>query len=443
MREMKDSGVEWIGEIPSHWKVNKINRLFSNIGSGTTPKATEEGYFEGTVNWIQSGDINGGYIETCKNKITEKACNTYSVLKVYRSPFIIVAMYGASVGNISISKIDGCVNQACCVMSKSNENFLFLYYAIRSAKGFLIYKAEGGGQPNISQDKIKNLWMPIPPLPEQRAIASYLDTKCAEIDSLVSLQEEMISELQAYKQSVITEAVTHGLNPNVTMKDSGVKWIGKIPKEWKVYRLKALYSTGKGLSITKADLVSNGYPVISYGQVHSKLNKYVYVVPDLLRYVPNEYLDNNKACLVGAGDFIFADTSEDIDGCGNFIYIDSNNKIFAGYHSVTLKSKTNSKIKYLAYLFQTDCWRSQIRNQVTGIKVFSISQKTLLSTSVILPPLPEQRTIATYLDTKCTEIDSLITIKQQKIDDLKEYKKSIIFEYVTGKKIVPTNIENN
>ena len=205
---LKDSGIDWIGKIPKHWSRNKIVRLFSIIGSGTTPKSNKEDNYIGSINWIQSGDINGGYIENCKNTISKTVLKEYSALKIYKAPFIIVAMYGASVGNISISKIDGCVNQACCVMNDTEQNFRYLFYSIISVKNYLIYKAEGGGQPNISQDKIKNTWLPIPPLTEQQAIADYLDQRCSEIDELIALKQQKIEKLKEYKKSLIFECVT-------------------------------------------------------------------------------------------------------------------------------------------------------------------------------------------------------------------------------------------
>lgn len=205
---LKDSGIEWIGNTPEHWNKNKIIRLFGIIGSGTTPKSSKEDNYIGSVNWIQSGDINGGYIESCKNTISDTALKEYTTLKIYKAPFIIVAMYGASVGNISISNIDGCVNQACCVMNETKQNFKYLFYAMNSVKKYLIYKAEGGGQPNISQDKIKNTWLPIPPLSEQQSIANYLDQKCSEIDELISIKQQKIEKLKDYKKSLIFECVT-------------------------------------------------------------------------------------------------------------------------------------------------------------------------------------------------------------------------------------------
>lgn len=205
---LKDSGIDWIGKVPEHWSRNKIVRLFSIIGSGTTPKSNKGDNYIGSINWIQSGDINGGYIENCKNTISKTVLKEYSALKIYKAPFIIVAMYGASVGNISISKIDGCVNQACCVMNDTEQNFRYLFYSIISVKNYLIYKAEGGGQPNISQDKIKNTWLPIPPLAEQQAIADYLDQRCSEIDELIALKQQKIEKLKEYKKSLIFECVT-------------------------------------------------------------------------------------------------------------------------------------------------------------------------------------------------------------------------------------------
>ena len=144
----------------------------------------------------------------CKNRISEKTLHTTSALKIYNPPFIIIAMYGASVGNTSISMIDGCVNQACCVLSESHLNLEYSFNVIKSCKDFWIRKAVGGGQPNISQDTIKSTWIPIPPKEEQEQIASYLNTKCTEIDNLISIKLSKIDSLKEYKKSIIYEYVT-------------------------------------------------------------------------------------------------------------------------------------------------------------------------------------------------------------------------------------------
>ncbi len=217
------------------------------------------------------------------------------------------------------------------------------------------------------------------------------------------------------------------------MKNSDVEWIGEIPEDWEVTPLKKLFSFGKGLPITKENLVEKGLPVISYGQIHSKSNTGTKLQSELLRYVSNSYLDSNPNSLVHSGDFIFADTSEDLEGCGNCCYIDKEIKLFAGYHTVILQSKISKDNKYLAYLFKTDEWRKQLREKLVEVKLYSITQKALKSTSVILPPKPTQQRIATYLDKKCSKIEETIQNQQQVIEKLKAYKQSLITEAVTGK----------
>lgn len=229
-------------------------------------------------------------------------------------------------------------------------------------------------------------------------------------------------------------------------KDSGIEWIGRIPEEWNTCRFKALFATGKGLNFTKAELVPEGISVVSYGQVHSKLNSGTSLAEQLIRFIPESLTEGGEASKVHRGDFIFADTSEDKDGCGNAVYVDKELGIYAGYHTVVAFAKDRKYSPYLAYLFLTDIWRSQIRSRVTGIKVYSISQAILNQTSVLLPPLPEQQRIASYLDKKCGEIDELIALQEKMIAQLTEYKQAVITEAVTkgldpNAKLVPSGIE--
>lgn len=214
-------------------------------------------------------------------------------------------------------------------------------------------------------------------------------------------------------------------------KDSGIAWIGEIPEHWKVRRMKSIYNFGKGLNITKADLVDKGIPVISYGQIHSKLNIGTCIKDSLIRYVPKVFLENNNTSLVKKGDVIFADTSEDLEGCGNCIYIDRDMLLYAGYHTIIAKNISTSYNRYFSYLFQTDCWRFQIRRMVNGVKLFSIPQKLLASTDVITPSTQEQQSISTYLDQKCGKIDELITLQEEMITKLQSYKQSVITEAIT------------
>ena len=213
------------------------------------------------------------------------------------------------------------------------------------------------------------------------------------------------------------------------MKDSGISWIGEIPEDWSIEKFKTLFSFGRGLPITKDNLIDYGIPVISYGQIHSKENNGVHILPSLLRYVSPDFLNSNPQSLVSFGDIIFADTSEDYEGIGNNIFIDYQKQIFAGYHTIIVR--TNTKYNYFAYLFKTDNWRSQLRSIASGIKVYSITQKMLKDIEIIVPPQIEQSRIQQYLDTKCSKIDSIITKIRTLIDKLKEYKQSVITQAVT------------
>lgn len=425
----KDSGIAWIGEIPEHWSKNKIARLFGIIGSGTTPKSNKEDNYIGSINWIQSGDINGSYIKKCKNTISEVAIKEYPILKIYKAPFIIVAMYGASVGNISISEIDACVNQACCVMNDSKQNFKYLFYAINSVKKYLIYKAEGGGQPNISQDKIKNTWMPVPPTQEQQFIAAYLDQKCGEIDELIALQEEMITKLQSYKQSVITEAVTKGLDKNVPLKDSGIEWIGTIPAHWICAVFKKFLSDPMQYGANEPAEECN-YNDPRYIRI-TDIKDDGTLRDDTFKSLS---LDKAKEYMLVKGDLLFARSGATVGK--TFLYNEDYTACFAGYLIKARCNKNELIPNFVFYYTLSNVyqnWKNSIFIQST-IQNIGADKYSLMP--IIVPPISEQQTIADYLDQKCSEIDELISIKQQKIEKLKDYKKSLIFECVTGKRKV-------
>lgn len=422
-REMKHSGIDWIGEIPEGWDVVKIGFLFENLDSLRKPISAEQrernnpqyDYYgaSGIIDKIDYFNVDDEVL-----LIGEDGAN----LVMRNLPLVYKAK-----GRFWVNNHAHILKPICC-----DYNFMSHVLEATDYRNYIT----GSAQPKLSQENLQSIKLPVPPLSEQQKIADYLDKVCGEIDGLVALQEAMIDELKAYKQSVITEAVTRGLNPNVPLKPSGIDWIGDIPEGWEVKPFKVLFRTGKGLSFTKSDLVEKGISVISYGQIHSKQNRGTGIISSLIRCIPEDIVQGCNSSKVSVGDFIFADTSEDLSGCGNCVYVDKDINLYAGYHSVTAISKRKVSNIYLAYLFLTDCWRSQIRGRVSGIKVYSISQSIINQTSVILPPEGEQQQIANYLDTKCSEIDSLIAIKQQKIEELNDYKKSVIYEYVTGKKEV-------
>ena len=214
-------------------------------------------------------------------------------------------------------------------------------------------------------------------------------------------------------------------------KDSGIQWIGEIPSHWEVEPFGRHFTFSKGLPITKADLTSNGVAVISYGQIHSKSNKGFTLGKELIRYVDEKYRESNPKSLLNSDDFVFADTSEDIEGAGNFVFNDYNTIIFAGYHTVVARPKDLPFPKYYACLFCSIPWKSQIQSLVNGVKVYSINKGHLKKTFLILPPLSEQERIVKFLEGKVLKIDEYIADKEREIQLLKELKEAEIAKAVT------------
>ena len=207
--KMKDSGVEWIGEIPENWEVIKCSYVFSGIGSGTTPKSSNEYYYtnEG-VNFLQTGDLNDGYINDTTKKITDKALKEIN-LKIYNKNSLIIAMYGATIGKLGILNVCTTVNQACCVLPQTKKiSIKYAFYMYMIARKDLIIKSRGGGQPNISQDTIRNQKIIVPTKNDQEEIVEHIEKMINPIDSSISQCNKMISLLQERKQIIINDVVT-------------------------------------------------------------------------------------------------------------------------------------------------------------------------------------------------------------------------------------------
>lgn len=208
--KMKDSGIEWLGEIPEHWEVKRLSWCFSKIGSGTTPKAgSDEYYLNGNINWLLTGDLNDGEVNQTSKKITSKAIGDYSSLKEYPVDSIVMAMYGATIGKLGILKVPTTVNQACCVLSNPTHlNYLFAFYLLLGARQEIINMSYGGGQPNISQELIRSFRVQVPPLEEQQSIVHHIETECSRIDTKIERTQRLIELLAEYRTALISEVVT-------------------------------------------------------------------------------------------------------------------------------------------------------------------------------------------------------------------------------------------
>ena len=213
--KMKDSGVEWIGEVPEHWERWKMAHAFSRIGSGTTPTASEREWYEGgTVNWVTTGELREGVIYDTEAKVTFEAIKRFSALRIHPAGSVVIAMYGATIGRLGVLGEDSTTNQACCVLSGSiaiSQKFAF-YWLLASKKAIIDLFASGGAQPNINMEKVAELRVPCPSVQEQTQIADYLDGHCDRIDVLIAKVQRSIDLLQERRSAFITAAVTGQIN---------------------------------------------------------------------------------------------------------------------------------------------------------------------------------------------------------------------------------------
>lgn len=215
------------------------------------------------------------------------------------------------------------------------------------------------------------------------------------------------------------------------MRDTNLQWLSSVPQHWELTKFRFLFSFGRGLGITKKDLLDEGVPCISYGEIHSKFGFEIIPEKHKLKCVPETHFETGPRSLLSEGDFIFADTSEDIEGSGNFSYLNSKTPTFAGYHTIITRVQTEDHPRYLAYVFDSLPFRHQIRKNVTGVKVLSVTQDVLKNCCVWLPPVNEQNKIVRFLDFKTTKIDQLIEKKKSLIEKLNEQRSAVITQAVT------------
>ena len=425
----KDSGVAWIGQVPAGWEVVKLRkylRLCSERGHQDEQLLSvtrEQGVI---IRNTESKEENHNFIPA-----------DLSNYKYVRAGQFAINKMKAWQGSYGVSPYNGIVSPAYYVCDIANIDPHFFSIAIRSRAYVPFFSQLSKGirvdQWDLSTDALKSVPFIEPPLPEQRAIAGYLDERCAAIDAYVASLEREAGLARELKQALIARAVTRGLDPNTPMRDSGIPWIGQVPEGWEVETFGKHFTFGKGLPITKADLVPEGIAVLSYGQIHAKYNKGTTISDNMVRYVSSDFISTNPKSLLNKGDYVFADTSEDIEGSGNFGFNDYADDIFAGYHTIIARPTDLAYPKYYAYLFQSRGWKSQVQSKVNGVKVYSITKEILKGTSILIPPLPEQRAITSYLDARCAAIDAYVASLEREAGLARELKQREIADAVTGK----------
>lgn len=443
---MKDSGIPWIGMIPSDWIILPIKRVKDKthpypIGDGDHGSIKPEDYIDEGIPYIRVQNMSWGGPIIMENiaYISEKVNELNKKSELHPND-ILVAKTGATIGktciipaNMPKANTTSSVGKVTVGKDFSSKYIFYLLGSEVCIRQMWLKAGQKSAQPGFNIDELVDFKIPIPQdLPTQQRIADFLDRKCAEIDELAALQETMIAELKRYKQSVITEAVTKGLDPDVPMQDSGVEWIGEIPEGWSVGRIKNVASLFGRIGFrgyTSDDLNKDGIGAITLSPSN--------MLPMSMDYTNVTYLswkkyEESPEIKIQNGDLLMVKTGSSY---GKVSFVD-NLPREATINPQILRIVPNIHSKYLGYFLQTTYFSFQVEGGVVGGTIPTISQEKINNFRVILPPLSEQRAIADYLDRKCAEIDELIAIKQQKIEALKEYKKSVIFEYVTGKKEV-------
>lgn len=426
-REMKDSGVEWIGKIPKKWKSCKLLYCLRQPicdGPHETPNFVEQGIpFISVDSLNDTKNIN---LDIVKKFISEEDYNNY-MTKAELEKGDILFSKSATIGKTAIVGNEKFMIWSPLAVLKSlpekcNRNYL--YYLLNCRELITAIKLSGtyNTQANVGMRQIEKAKIPLPPLIVQEKITNYLDKKVADIDLIIEKTKATIEDYKKYKQSIITEAVIKGLNPDVEMKDSGIEWIGQIPKHWKKINPKALFYQRKDRA-KKDDrqlTASQKYGIMYQDEFMEKEGVRVTVVQkdfDILKHVePNDFVISMRSFQGGL-------EYSELSGCISSAYvmlIPNLDKVYPKFFKFFFKS-----FKYINALQST----SNLVRDGQAMRYSNFSQLYLVEI-----PLEEQKEIAEYLDKKIAEIDNLIAKKESLISEMEEYKKSLIYECVTGKK---------
>lgn len=412
MREMKDSGMI---------RLKYVVDIFGRIGF--------RGYTEQDLVDENEGAITLSPSNIQNMKMDYSKCSFLTWQKYYESPEIKIkngdvlfvktgSTYG-KVGYVENLPMEATINPQLVVFKNISMNSKLLFYMLQMSfvKDQCELAVVGGTIPTMSQVKIGNIYIPFPSLAEQQRIAEFLDRECGKIDGLKADIQAQIDTFEQYKRSVITEAVTHGLNPSAPMKDSGIPWVGKTPEYWKVGRIGGLYEL-RNQKVSDKDFMP--LSVTMKG-----------ILPQLETAAKTNDGDNRK--LVRVGDFAINSRSDRRGSCGISDYDGSVSLI-----NTILKPRNRMNAKYYNWLFHTPMFADEFYKWGHGIvdDLWTTNWSEMKRISIPLPPLDEQQEIADYLDNKCAEIEQIIADKKTQIETLDGYKKSLIYEYVTGKKEV-------
>lgn len=434
-RKMKDSGIEWIGEIPEGWEICKIKNNFM-IYAGATPKSEKAEYWDGGIPWITPADFKttDKYVSYGRKSLTALGYDSCGTTLVPAGSIIFSKR--APVGSVVIAKNTLCTNQGClaCIPNDAVNSTYFYYCMSIFTEQFELVSA-GTTFKEIAASTFASFLLPCPPLSQQNEIVNFLNKESSRIDSMLSKTRSSIEEYKKLKQAVITQAVTKGVRGEREMKDSGVEWIGMVPKEWTLlpFRrvLKERNEKNTPIKSTERLSLSIELGVTLYSEKTTNLDRFKDDFEQYKLAYKGDLVMNSMNMIVGA-----TGVSEYF-GCVSPVYYtfydDSLEHVTAKYCEYIFRSKTMLRVLYSLGKGIYAIVRGDDRVNTCRLKVSKDDLKSLI---VPVPSLNEQREIVHYLNVKCAEIDKLIAKKEQLVKELESYKKSLIYEVVTGKREV-------
>ena len=418
-KEYKDSNVKWIGEIPSHWKAVQLRRITTTVRTGTTPSGVSEIYFNKTgLCWFTPSDFENNYVlldsEKHLSALGEKK------VKIFPKNSILMIGIGGTMGKVALAKVQCASNQQInAIIPNNNVNPMFLVYYLKCMQDNIFKTARFTTLPILNQLETKKIPIPIPPLFEQQAIASYLDTKVAKIDSFIATAEKKIVALDELKQVIIADAVTHGINPNIPMKDSGIPWIGMVPEHWESRSLSQIASEQ---NLPNKGMINDNLLSLSYGRI---IRKSIDSANGLLPASFETYQVINNGNII----LRFTDLQNDHKSLRVGL-VKEEGIITSAYTCITPKKSVLSE--YLYFLLHSADIKKVFYGMGGGLRQ-NLNYAEFRKLRLMIPPLPEQNEIVAYLDRKVAQIDKMKAAELTQINKLKEYKQRLISDVVTGK----------
>jgi type I restriction enzyme S subunit len=427
----KDSGVEWLGEIPRHWDVRRLKRLF-RVVNGSTPKSDEPAYWDGEIPWATPDDLGklaARELRSTGRYITREGYESCGTSMVPQGSLVLSTR--APIGHLAIAAVDLCTNQGCRSLTfRKRSDREFFYFELAALRPILESLGDGSTFKELAKQSLEEVAVALPAAPEQRAIAVFLDRETARIDALVGKKERLIELLQEKRTALITRAVTKGLDPNVPMKDSGVEWLGEIPAHWEVMRVRDIaesLQTGPfGSQLHSDEYVVGGTPVINPAHLQDEG-----IVPDWSSSVDDPTAERLGRHRLSAGDIVFARRGE-VGRCALTTWEEEG--WLCGTGSLRLRLRADvADPRFFVRMITTGGIRGWLALQSVGSTMQNLNTAIIGRIPVVVPPCSEQVAIADRLDHECERIRQLVGRIDNGIKRLKEFRTALISAAVTGK----------